>query len=49
MTKQTFDQTIFASLRPLMKDIAKADERVLDSHRLKTRFKHLRHARRSSR
>jgi RPA family protein len=47
--KQTFDQTIFASIRPLMKDIVKADESVLDSHRLETKFKHLRHARRSRR
>jgi RPA family protein len=45
----TFDQTIFASIRPLMKDIIKADESVLDSHRLETKFKHLRHARRSRR
>ena len=47
MERTTFDQTIFASLRPLMKDIAKADERSLDSHRLKTKFKHLRHGQRN--
>jgi hypothetical protein len=47
--KHTFDQIIFASLRPLMKEIAKADESVLDSHRLETKFKHLRHAGRSRR
>lgn len=49
MEFKTFDQTIFASLRPLMKDIVKADEKTLDSHRLKTQFKHLRHARRNNR
>jgi len=49
MEKQTFDQTVFASLRPLMKDIGKADDKTLDSHRLKTKFKHLRHARRNNR
>lgn len=45
--KQTFDQTVFASLRPLMKDIAQAGERTLESHRLKTKFKHLRHGQRN--
>ena len=41
--KPTFDQVIFQSLRPLMKDISKADDATVDSHRLKTKFKHLRH------
>ena len=44
---KTFDHIVFESLRPLMRDIAKADERVLDSHRLKTKFKHLRHGQRN--
>jgi len=47
MERKTFDQIIFASLRPLMKDIVKADASVLDSHRLKTKFKHLRHGERN--
>jgi hypothetical protein len=45
--KQTFDQVIFASLRPLMKDIVKADDKTLDSHRLRTKFKHLRNGKRN--
>jgi len=47
--KRTYDQVIFAAIRPLMSEIVKADEKVLDSHRLKTKFKHLRHARRNNR
>ena len=32
-----------------MKDISQADDKTLDSHRLKTKFKHLHHARRNNR
>lgn len=40
--RPTYDQAIFAALRPLMSEIGKASGEAVESHRLKTKFKHVR-------